>query len=122
MGMTVPEAEIDLTVGGKRRITMEMVTPDRTMRMYFTGAFKMITPMTRLVYTEAMCDAEGQVISPESMGMPPGTPEVTEVVVELTELADRTRLKLIHMGVPAGSPGAAGWAQALDKLAETLTG
>ena len=120
MGMTVPEAQMDLTIGGARRITMEMETPDRTMRMFFTGEFKEISPMTRLVYTEAMCDADGNIISPESMGMPPGTPEITEVIVELSDLGQRTRVKLIHMGVPSGSPGAQGWTQALDKLAALL--
>lgn len=122
MGMHVPDAQMDLTVGGARRITMEMATPERAMRMYFTGAFKEISPMTRLVYSEAMCDENGALISPGSMGMPPGTPEITEVVVELTDLGNRTRVKLIHMGVPEGSPGAKGWGQALDKLAETLAG
>ena len=90
------------------------------MRMYFTGNFKEVTPMTRLIYSEAMCDAEGNLIPPESMGMPPGTPEMTEVRVEFTDLGGRTRVKLIHMGVPADSPGAKGWSQALDKLGETL--
>ena len=28
---------------------------------------------------------------------------------------------LTHVGVPAGSPGAAGWAMALDKLAAYLS-
>ena len=46
-----------------------------------------------------------------------GHPGTTEVRVELTGLGDRTRIVLTHVGVPAGSPGATGWATALDKLA-----
>jgi hypothetical protein len=49
--------------------------------------------------------------------MPPGHPVTTEVTVELTDLGGRTKMVLTHAGVPAGSPGAAGWAMAFSKLA-----
>ncbi len=119
-GMSVPVAEMDVTVGGTRKICMEMVTPDRTMQMWFTGVYKEITPMTRLVYTESMCDAEGTLIPPSAMGMPEGTPDITEVIVVLTEDGDTTHMTMVHAGVPAGSPGEGGWAQAIDKLAAAL--
>ena len=32
-------------------------------------------------------------------------------------LGDKTRMAMSHAGVPADSPGAAGWTQAFDKLA-----
>lgn len=119
-GMTVPVAEMDLTIGGTRKICMEMSRPDGTMSMWFTGAYKEITPPTRLVYTESMCDADGNLISPASMGMPEGTPEVTEVIVELTEADGQTHMRMSHVGVPAASPGEGGWMQAFDKLAGLL--
>ena len=71
----------------------------------------------RLVYTEAISDEAGNVARPPSSGMPDGHPTATEVRVELEDLGGRTRMVLTHVGVPAGSPGAAGWAMALDKLA-----
>ena len=37
MGMSVPVAEMDVTVGGTRKICMEMKTPDRQMSMWFIG-------------------------------------------------------------------------------------
>ena len=120
MGMTVPSAEMDLKVGGVRRISMHMKTPEREMTMYFTGVYKEITPPRRLVYTESMCDADGRILSPESMGMPAGAPDITEVIVELSERGGKTAMTLVHVGVPAGSPGAGGWAQACDKLAVAL--
>lgn len=120
MGMTVPSAEMDLKVGGVRRISMQMKTPEREMTMYFTGVYKEITPPRRLVYTESMCDADGRILSPESMGMPAGAPDVTEVIVELSERGGKTAMTLVHVGVPAGSPGAGGWAQACDKLGVAL--
>ena len=121
MGMTVPSAEMDVTVGGTRKISMQMVTPDRTMTMYFTGVYKEITAPTRLVYTEAMCDADGKVMSPEQMGMPPGAPDITEVIVDLRSDGDKTVMTMVHVGVPEGSPGAGGWGQAFDKLGSMVS-
>jgi hypothetical protein len=48
--------------------------------------------------------------------MPEGYPVVTEVIVELEDHDGRTSMVLTHLGIPAGSPGAAGWIMALDKL------
>ncbi len=119
-GMTVPVAEMDLTVGGTRKISMEMKTPERTMTMWFIGVFKEITAPTRLVYTESMCDAEGTIIPPSAMGMPEGTPDVTEVIVTLEDIDGKTKMTMVHVGVPEGSAGEGGWAQAFDKLGEAL--
>ena len=54
------------------------------------------------------------------MGMPDGHPTTTEVAVDLDDLGGRTKMTLTHVGIPAGSPGAAGWAMALDKLAALI--
>lgn len=116
MGMSVPVAEMNLEVGGQRKICMEMKSPERTMSMWFTGVYKEITPPTRLVYTESMCDADGVLIPPSSMGMPEGTPDVTEVIVELSDVDGKTRMTMVHVGVPEGSAGEGGWNQAFDKL------
>ncbi len=49
--------------------------------------------------------------------MPEGHPTMTEVMVELEDDDGRTKMVMTHAGVPAESPGAAGWAATLDKLA-----
>ena len=115
-GMSVPVAEMDLSVGGTRKICMEMTTPDRTMTMWSTGVFKEIQSPTRLVYTESMCQEDGTIISAKSMGMPDGTPDITEVIVDLSETNGGTKMTMVHVGIPEGSPGAGGWGQAFDKL------
>ena len=120
MGFSVPVAEMDVTFGGTRKINMEMVTPDRTMSMWFTGEYKEVSAPNRLVYTEAMCDPDGNVMSPADMGMPEGTPEMTEVIVELSEDGGKTTMVMTHVGVPAGTPGEGGWNMAFDKLAGVL--
>lgn len=121
-GMRVPIAEMDVSIGGKRRICMQMDTPDRVMTMWFIGEFKEVDRPRRLVYTESLSDEAGNILSPQSMGLPEGHPEVTEVIVELTEADGVTRMTMTHVGVPAGSRGAEGWLQAFEKLQRLLAG
>lgn len=117
-GMSVPVAEMDLVVGGERKVCMRMSSPEREMIMWFKGVYKEIRPPARLVYTESMCDESGTLISPQAMGMPEGVPDVTEVIVELSRHGEKTRVTLVHVGVAEGTAGAGGWNQAFDKLAE----
>ncbi len=119
-GMTIPVAEMDVRVGGVRKICMEMSSPERTMKMWFTGEYKEVNAPHRLVYTESMCDENGTIIPPQSMGMPEGTPESTEITVELKETGGKTQMTMVHVGVEAGTPGEGGWNQAFDKLGEAL--
>ena len=67
-----------------------------------------------------MADADGNVLSAADVGMPDGHPTTTEITVELEDLGARTKLVLTHVGIPADSPGAAGWTMALDKLEALL--
>ena len=117
-GFTVPVAEMDVRVGGKRLICM--ASPDGSMKMWFTGEYREVVPNERLVYTDSMADEQGNIVPPSAMGMPEGTPATTEVTVQLEELGGRTKMVMTHAGVPADSPGAGGWAQAFDKLAEHI--
>ncbi|NND73883.1 MAG: SRPBCC domain-containing protein [Ilumatobacter sp.] len=120
-GARIPVAKMDVTVGGGRLICMEMDTPDGSMQMWFTGEYREIVENERLVYTESMADADGNVKTAAEMGMPDGHPTITEVSVELVDLGDRTKMVMTHAGIPADSPGAMGWNMALDKLAERIT-
>jgi uncharacterized protein YndB with AHSA1/START domain len=119
-GAGIPVANMDVRVGGSRLVCMEMQTPDGTMQMWFTGEYREIVPVERLVYTESMSDEHGNVKSPAEMGMPDAHPETTEVVVELEDLGGKTKMTMTHIGVPADSGGAGGWAMAFDKLAAHL--
>lgn len=116
-GATIPVATMDVRVGGNRRVGMQVQTPDGPRQMWFTGEYREVVENRRLVYTEAVCDHHGRVLSATELGMPADHPTVTEVVVELEDHNGRTKMLLTHHGVPADSPGAAGWSMALDKLA-----
>jgi uncharacterized protein YndB with AHSA1/START domain len=115
-GATIPVARMDVRVGGTRLVSMEVTTPGGPMQMWFTGEFREVVENQRLVYTESMSDENGTVLSAEDIGMPAGHPTTTEVRVELEEVGGRTRMVMTHAGIPADSPGAAGWTMAFAKL------
>ena len=119
-GATVPVAKMDVRVGDSRLVCMEMETPGGLTRMWFTGEYREVVENERLVYTESMSDENGNMLSPSDLGLPPGHPATTEVIVELKDLGGGTKMVLTHTGIPAGSPGAAGWEIALSKLAARL--
>jgi uncharacterized protein YndB with AHSA1/START domain len=116
-GATIPVAKMDVRVGGTRLVCMEIRSPQGPIQMWFTGEYRDVVENQRLVYTESISDENGNVASPSEMGMPEDHPTTTEVRVELEDLDGRTKMVLTHAGIPADSPGAAGWAMALDKLA-----
>jgi len=115
-GANIPVANMEVKVGGSRLICMEMETPNGPMQMWFTGEFREIVSNERLVYTDSMSDENGNAKTAAEMGMPEGTPMTTEVVVELEAIDGQTKMVMTHVGVPADSPGAAGWGMAIDKL------
>ena len=100
-GATVPVAELDVRVGGARRVCMEVEAPGGPVQMWFTGEHREVVENQRLVYTETI----------------EGRGHDTTVVVELEDLGGRTRMVLTHHGVPADSPGATGWSMAFARLA-----
>jgi uncharacterized protein YndB with AHSA1/START domain len=114
-GITIPVAELDVRVGGRRLVAMEMTTPDGTRRMWLGGEFREIVENERLVYTEFVADEQGNQ-------QPDADVEhaTTEVRVELEAIGDRTKLRLTHVGIPSDSPGASGWTMALGKLAALI--
>ena len=117
-GFTVPVADMDLRVGGKRLICM--ASPDGSMKMWTIGEYTEIVPNERLSYTESPSDENGNVVSPSAMGMPDGYPTTTEVTILLEDLGKRTKMVMKHVGVPADSGADAGWKQAFDKLADYI--
>jgi uncharacterized protein YndB with AHSA1/START domain len=117
-GFTVPVANMELRIGGKRLICM--ASPDGSMKMWTTGEYTEISPIERLVYTESPSDENGNAVSPATMGMPEGYPATTEVIVLLEDLGGQTKMTMTHAGVPASSGAGGGWNQAFDKLTDLI--
>lgn len=112
-GFTIPTAEMDVRVGGKRLICME--SPDGSMKIWLTGEYVEIVPNERLVYTESMADEHGNIVTDK------GLPSPTTITVQLEDLDGRTRMVMTHAGLPANEQGAnEGWEQAFDKMAEHI--
>jgi uncharacterized protein YndB with AHSA1/START domain len=116
-GATIPVAKMDVRVGGKRLVCMEVQTPSGRRSMWFAGEYLQVVANQLLVYTEFISDENGNAVSPSHMGMGEGHPTTTEVRVELKQSAGLTNMVMTHSGIPSDSPGAAGWTMALDKLA-----
>ncbi len=119
-GFTSPLAEMDLRVGGTYHIGM--TSPDGQQTMYNMGTYTKITPPERLVFTQSMADADGNLVSPASMGMT-DMPDETEVIVTLEDVDGKTKLTLRQIGFPESQMtdmAGGGWAQAFEKLAATL--
>ena len=104
-GVTIPVARMEVRVGGKRLVCMEMQTPDGPMQMWFTGEYLEVVEPEHHVYTECMSDEHGTVLSTSEARMPAGHPVTTEVRVDLESMADGTRMTMTHAGVPVDSPG-----------------
>jgi uncharacterized protein YndB with AHSA1/START domain len=120
-GATIPVARLDVRAGGTRLVRMDVTTPNGPMRMWFTGQYLEVVENERLVFTESICDENGNVLSAAETGMPEDHPTTTEVRVQLEDVGGRTKMILTHVGIAEGSPGAAGWTMALDKLAARVS-
>lgn len=117
-GFTISVANMDVRVGGKRLICMEMPTPDGTMKIWTTGEFTELVPHVRLAYTDSPSDENGNLVPMND----DESPLITVVTVQLEDVGGRTKMVTTHAGLPAnGEQGASeGWKQAVAKLAEYL--
>lgn len=117
-GAVVEVLSMDVRVGGSRRIGMSITTPEGSRQMWFAGEHLEVDPVTLLAYTEAMADRDGVPLSPGGAGHAVST----TVRVDLEAEGDATRMVVTHVGIAPDSPGATGWAMAIDKLTEHLAG
>lgn len=113
-GFTTPTCEIDLREGGKHLWSMQ--SPDGN-QMFFTGVYKEVTPMDRLVYTDASSDSEGNLKSMEEGGVH----DEMDVTVTFAHNDGKTTVTVSHVGYGDGAKYAGmGWEQAFDKLSAEL--
>lgn len=97
-------------------------TPDG-YQCWCKGEYREVKAPERLVYTMAIADAAGRLLSPEEAGMDPAWPRETVVTVTLEEQDGKTLLTL-HQTVSetlAKKTGAhPSWLIMLDRLADDL--
>ena len=107
-GMTIPEGQLDLRVGG--RWSVVMLEPNGKRHEAF-GRYLEVTPPKRLVYTHAWKEDNGS--SPE-----------TTLTVEFFEVPGGTRVVLTQEGFESAQARDGhdqGWSSALDNLEKIFT-
>lgn len=120
-----PAARIDLRVGGKYHFCMQSEIGEEAWKrgIWITGEYREIVEPEKLVMTDCFADENGNVVPSTHYGME-GMPLEMLVTVTFEELeGNKTRMTLVHQGLPAGehSEGASvGWNESLDKLAAAL--
>lgn len=117
---TSPAAKIDLQVGGKYHFCMQ--APDG-QKLWSTGTYREIVPNERLVWTDSFSDEHGNVVSAQEYGMPADIPKEMKVTVILEAMGSKTKMTIIHEGLPEGDLHDAtviGWNESIDKLAKSL--
>jgi uncharacterized protein YndB with AHSA1/START domain len=123
---TSPACKIDLRVGGKYLCCMR--SPEG--RDYWTtGIYREIAPPSLLVMTSSFADDKGNIVPSETFGLSPGIAKEMVVTVQLQEIENRkkTRLILTHSGLSKmtateRSNNRIGWSESFDKLAKALGG
>jgi len=115
-GFSIEVLKMDVVKGGEQLICMIM--PGGGRKMYTTGNYKDVVVNKKLVYTDSPCDENANLLPPEAMGMPKGSPMTTEVIIELVSMGDKTKMTMNHVGVPEGAASA--WNQAFDKMVVSI--
>ena len=111
-GFTIPSCTIGFRVGGKFLVSMR--SPDG-WEMWLAGTYQEIGPVERLVRTEGMSDAEGNVADE-------GQASLVTVTLE-EEGKNMTLMTLRHAGMPEGhhrTGAGEAYRQAFEKLAAVL--
>jgi len=117
---TSPACKMDFRVGGTYLFCMR--SPEG-QDFWSTGEYREIVPLERIVFTDSFADEQGNVVSPKHYGMGDDFPQELVVTVTFENLNGKTRMTMIHTGIPAGEhrEGAQqGWEESFDKLAESL--
>lgn len=120
-GWTCPVARIDFRVGGKYLLCMAPPEGEGAAH-WVTGVFKEIIPGRKFVATDSFSDKDGNVVDPSAYGMAE-LPRELRWIVTLEEIGGRTRMTLVHEGMPGGvhsDMANAGWNEIFDKLADSV--
>jgi uncharacterized protein YndB with AHSA1/START domain len=116
---TCPVCKIDFKVGGKYLNCMRSADGKD---FWSTGTYIEIVPMERIVCTDSFADEKGNVVSATHYGME-GFPLELRVTVTFEEHEGKTKMTLIHEGIPSGKITDLtniSWNESFDKLAESL--
>jgi len=125
-GFTSPICKIDLRVGGKYLCCMRS---PKGQDYWTTGVYREIAPPSLLVMTNSFADEKGNIVPSETHGLSAGIAKEMIVTVQLQEIENKTKTRLIltHSGLSKMTAierdnDRTGWSQSMDKLAEAIAG
>lgn len=113
-------AKNDLKVGGKFLYAMR--APDKK-DYWSTGSYLEIQPERKIVVTDSFSNKKGEVVDPETYGLPPDMPREMLVTVIFEEIApNQTKVSIKQAGMPVSmmKDATSGWSSSLDKFAKVL--
>ena len=119
-GYTSPSCRTDLRAGGTYLYCMR--SPEGR-DFWSTGRFLEVNRPERIVCTDSFADENGTIVPATSCGMSGDIPLEMLLTVTFGILGGRTRLTLLHTGLPAGElrdRTRARWNESLDKYAGIL--
>lgn len=111
-----PYARIDLRKGGSYLICMR--SPEGK-DYWSTGIYKEVFPPQKVICSDSFADPDGNIVPASYYGFEEAFPLVMEFELMLDEINTKTRMTLIHTGIPEGvrsEQTKTGWNQSFDKL------
>jgi uncharacterized protein YndB with AHSA1/START domain len=117
---TSPSCKIDFRVGGTYLFCMRW---PHGSDLWSTGVYLEIVQLEKIVYTDSFADEKGNVVPATYYGFSGDFPMENQVTLIFEDIDGKTKLTLIHEGLPAGehrNNASIGWNQSLDKLAESI--
>jgi uncharacterized protein YndB with AHSA1/START domain len=88
---TCPEARMDVREGGASVVSMR--SPDG-FEIWMRWDYSTVIPNVRMEYSQNMCDRDGNLIDPTSIGMPAEFPRDVATIVTLTPRDGRTEMTI----------------------------
>ena len=124
-GFTCTRADVDFRVGGSTLVTMQAPAEYGGFSMHNRWTYTAITEPSRIEFVSTFADADGNVVDPAAVGIPPGVPAEVPHVVDLEPLPDgRTRVTVTEYGYTqedARAQSELGQEQCLDKMQALFT-
>lgn len=122
-GYTSPSCKIDFREGGRYIWCMRAPKDQGGQDMFTTGVYKKIVPMQLIEFGQSLCDKDGNLLDPTTLGMPPDFPKEVRTVLEFKSLGSKTELTVTEYDWKIGQMrdySEMGLAECLDKLGESF--
>jgi uncharacterized protein YndB with AHSA1/START domain len=125
-GFTSPICKMDFREGGTTLVCMAAPAEYGGQEMYNTWSYSRIVPQERIEFASRFSDAEGKVLDPAQLGLPPGIPMSVPHVITFKEVGGgKTELTVTEYGYTNAEItqiSKAGMDQCLEKMAASLSG